>query len=353
MHEKYLSQHAKTLIPYVPGEQPQGGDLIKLNTNENPYPPSPKVEKAILKAIPNLRLYPPTDGGPLRSAIARREKLPEDWVFVGNGSDEVLALCFPTFFGVDRPLRFPEITYSFYPSYARLFEIPYTQTRVGTDLSIDIADLTAAGSVMLANPNAPTSLALGIDTLTDMAKKLHARGDMLIVDEAYVEFGAISCRQIIEEYDNVLVVRTLSKSHALAGMRCAYALGQPDLIAGLNRAKSSFNSYPLDHLAIAAGAQALEDEEYFAARRDEIVQTREIFIKDLRALGCDVPASKTNFVFPKLPRPYAAEVFAALREKGIIVRYFNAARIDERLRITIGTPMQMQKVTLALREILK
>lgn len=341
------------LTPYVPGEQPKRTDLVKLNTNENPYPPSPAVLDALRSELgetgASLRLYPDPQGTVLREAIADREALHPDQVFVGNGSDEVLAFVFRALLARPLPLRFPDISYSFYPSWCRLFGIAFDTVALRDGFVVDIDDYPAGGPIVLPNPNAPTGRALPRDGIARLAA---ANPDAaVVVDEAYVEFGAESAAPLIAAHDNLLVVRTLSKSHSLAGLRVGYAMGQASLIEALVRVKDSFNSYPLDRLALAGAAAAIRDEAWLRRTCDAVVASREKLSGDLAALGFDVLPSRANFVFVRHPRHDAAELTRALRERAIIVRHFTAARIDQWLRITVGTPAQCETLVAGLREI--
>ncbi len=348
----YRSARSRGLVPYVAGEQPKDRNIIKLNTNENAYPPSPRVKEAVERAAADLRLYPPTDGGLLREAIARRHGLPAECVFCGNGSDEVLALAYLAFFGEDRPLCSPRLTYSFYPVYAQVFGVPYAAVPMRDGLYVDVEALLAENrAVALANPNAPTTVGLPAVRVRAIAKTLRERGRLLMLDEAYADFAAEDCTHLVGEFDNLLIVRTMSKSYALAGLRVGYALGQPPLIRAMAAVKDSFNSYPLDRLAIAGGAAALEDDAYFRQTRDATVRTRERFTGELRSLGFVLPDSSSNFVFARHPEHAGADVFAALRARGILVRHFANPLISDYLRITIGTDAQMDAVTAALREV--
>ncbi len=347
----YLSPKANTIVPYTPGEQPRDRNYIKLNTNENAYPPSPRIEAALQGMAAQLRLYPDPECTALRTAIARRHGLAPENVFVGNGSDEVLAFAFEALVGPEGVLSV-DIGYTFYPVYAALFDLPYTTVPVRDDLSVPWRELIAGHTVALANPNAPTSLGLDCDALSQLAAGLRAQGKALILDEAYCDFGGESMADAVGEFDNLLIVRTLSKSHALAGLRVGYALGAPGLIDGLNRIKNSFNSYTVDALAQAAATAAVDDAGYFEHTRDMIVATRARFTAQLRDMGFDVPDSRANFVFPMHPRVPARTLFEGLRARGILVRYFDKPRISNRLRITIGTDAEMDAVVQALRELI-
>jgi histidinol-phosphate aminotransferase len=339
------------LSPYVPGEQPKQSNLVKLNTNENPYPPSPAVLEAIRAELGDdgarLRLYPDPQGSSLREAIARNEELDPAQVFVGNGSDEVLGFAFRALFAQREPLRFPDISYSFYPSYCRLFDIRFETVAVREDgLRIEVDDFPAPGPVILPNPNAPTGRAL---PRTDIARLLAARPDSpVIIDEAYVDFGTESSAPLIARHDNLLVVRTMSKSHALAGLRVGYALGHPALIEALTRVKDSFNSYPLDRLALAAASAAIGDTAWLDRTRAAVIASREQLSASLAALGFEVLPSQANFVFARHPGHDAAALAQGLRDRGIIVRHFSNPRIAQWLRITVGLPEQCRQLVEAL-----
>ncbi|MGI5884608.1 MAG: pyridoxal phosphate-dependent aminotransferase [Candidatus Spyradocola sp.] len=353
MVSPYLSRLARGIEPYVPGEQPATDRLIKLNTNENPYPPSPRVEEALRGRLARLRLYPEIDARTLRECIARREGLSPEEVFAGNGSDEVLSFCFPAFFDPEEPVRFPAVTYSFYRVYAKLFGIPYEEVPMLPGFAVDERELVAGkGGAILPNPNAPTSLELPLGAIERMARAQRDKGRVLVVDEAYVAFGdQPSAATLVHEYDNLLVTRTLSKDHALAGLRVGYALGQRGLIEGLLRIKDSFNSYPVDSLAIAAATAALEDEDYFRMRRDQVVETREFFRDGLLARGFEVLPSRSNFVFARPVFCSGRDLFAALRARGVLVRRWDAPTIEDYLRISIGTREEMEKVLGIIDEI--
>lgn len=373
---KYLSKLALSLDPYVPGEQPKDKKYVKLNTNENPYPPSQKVLDAIASASADLRLYPDPDATQIRDAVAKYyndalalagdDVIDADNVFVGNGSDEVLAFVFPTFFK-GKKIAFADITYSFYPVYCALFEIPYKLLPLTDDFAIDVAAYTGAGAdvaaageagvidsdiegILLCNPNAPTGRAL---SLAEVEAILKANSDKLVlVDEAYVDFGGETAVGLVNRYENLLVCQTLSKSRQLAGMRVGVAIACKDVIAGLNAVKNSFNSYTADRLGIAAATAAFEDVAYFDETRNKIMATRERTVAELEALGFDVIPSKSNFVFAKPLDMPAAELFKKLRDDGILVRYFSKPRIDDRLRISIGTDEEMDAMLASVKKIL-
>lgn len=353
---RYWSSIVAKLDPYVPGEQPRIDNLIKLNTNEMPYGPSPKVIQAIADANGDtLRLYPDPASTALRLAIAKRFALKQEQVFVGNGSDEVLAHVFLGLLKQARPLWFPEITYSFYPVYCGLFGISYRQVPLDDQFRVRPQDYApgasgAPGAIIIANPNAPTGLALDlaqVETLLDTNPDIP-----VVIDEAYVDFGAETATRLIDRHPNLLVVHTMSKSRSLAGLRVGFAMGQKDLIDGLDRVKNSFNSYPLDRLAQAGATAAVEDEDYFERTRQKVISTRAILTRDLEYLGFEVLPSQANFVFARHPKQEGAFLAQALRQQNILVRHFAKPGISDFLRITIGTDLQCKQLTDALRGIL-
>ena len=350
---RFWSQLVSTLDPYVPGEQPRIQNLVKLNTNEHPYGPSPRVIAAISRECDaTLRLYPDPTSLALRQAIARRESLDAEQVFVGNGSDEVLAHAFQALLKQDRPLLYPDITYSFYPVYCGLYQIAHRTIALDAALAIRPEDYLQgdAGGIIFPNPNAPTGRGLALDAVE---RVVAGNPDVVVViDEAYVDFGGQSATSLIDRYPNLLVVQTMSKSRSLAGLRVGFAMGHPDLIQGLDRVKNSFNSYPLDRLAQAGAVAAIEDEAYFQQTRCAVMQTRDVLIDGLGALGFEVLPSMANFVFASHPRRPAVEIAAALRERGIIVRHFRQPRIANYLRITVGTDQQCGQLVAACAEIL-
>ncbi|MGE5614858.1 MAG: histidinol-phosphate transaminase [Bacillota bacterium] len=349
---KYWSVLARSLKPYVPGEQPRDRRYIKLNTNENPYGPSPLVLDAIRAAVDDsLRLYPDPGCSELIEAAAERYGVKKDQVFAGNGSDEVLAFAFMAFFDPGKAIVFPNITYSFYPVYASLFRLDYVTAPLDDDFGIQTAQLVKSpGGVVIANPNAPTGKAL---PLPEIRRIIEGNPDtVVIIDEAYIDFGGESAVGLISEYPNLLVVRTLSKSHALAGMRIGFAFGDNELIRALESVKSSFNSYTLDRLAIAAGTAALKDDGYYRETIAKVVATRERFTRELRSRKFLITDSKANFVFASHPDVYAGDIFSELRKRGILVRYFKLPRIDNHLRISIGADEDMDAVIAALDDII-
>ncbi len=349
---RYWSKVVHALTPYVPGEQPKLPNLIKLNTNESPYGPGAKVLAALRGELgESLRLYPDPCSDRLRAAIARRHRLAADQVFVGNGSDEVLAHVFNALLKHDAPVFFPDITYSFYPVYCRLYDIAYEQLPLNAAFEIDVGDyLRPNGGIIFPNPNAPTGR---FTLLADIERLLKANAEsVVVVDEAYVDFGGESCVPLIARYPQLLVTHTLSKSHALAGLRVGYATGHPALIEALNRVKDSFNSYPLDRFAQAGAAAAMEDEDYFDAMCAKVIASKKVLVADMQGLGFEVLPSAANFIFARHPAWDGAALAAKLRERSIIVRHFrNPSRIAPYLRITIGTDEQCAGLVDALREI--
>ncbi|GAB5449699.1 MAG: histidinol-phosphate transaminase [Halioglobus sp.] len=349
---RYWSELVRNLTPYVPGEQPGSRPVIKLNTNENPYPPSPAVQRAVAGvSSETLRLYPDPQSSRLKDAIASRSGLSPEQVFVGNGSDEVLAFAFMALLKHKAPLYFPDITYSFYPVWADLCSIGYSEVPVKADLGIDVAAIPADnGGVILPNPNAPTGMLLPLEAIAGLLQR--CRDSVVVIDEAYIDFGGESALALIEDYDNLLVVQTLSKSRSLAGLRVGVAMGNALLIEALDRVKNSFNSYPLDTLAQHAALAAIEDEDYFSATCARIVASREQLSERLKVLGFEVLPSSANFVFARHARRDAAELFQRLREEDILVRHFARERIQEFLRISIGTDAECDALIDALERIL-
>lgn len=341
---KFWSQVVRELEPYVPGEQPQIDGLIKLNTNESPYPPSPKVIDVMTHDnVDRLRLYPDPNSKQLKNTIAHYYGVNAEQVFVGNGSDEVLALLFMAFFQQNKPLQFPDISYSFYPVYCKLFGIEFSTIPLREDYTINFADYSPAnGGIIFPNPNAPTAIGKPLADIEALLEK--NTESVVVVDEAYVDFGADTAIALVNKYPNLLVVQTLSKSRSLAGMRVGFAVGNQDLIDALDRVKNSFNSYPIDRIAEMATITAFEDDAYFKACRDKIIATREWTIRELKQLGFKVLPSQANFVFAEPVGKNAAETAQYLREHKILVRYFNKPRINQFLRITIGTDADMQKM---------
>ena len=349
---RFWSPEVRELEPYVPGEQPKIQNLLKLNTNENPYPPSPKVVEAVQKVLVNsadaLRLYPDPDASELKQAIAKQQNVAVGNVFVGNGSDEVLAHIFKAFFVQEQPLLYPDISYSFYPVYSQFFGVKTKILPLNDDFEIVVDDYKQAnGGIIIANPNAPTSIALGLSAIEEI---LQANpNSVVVIDEAYVDFGAESAVKLVEKYDNLVVCQTTSKSRSLAGLRVGFAIAQPHLIAALEAVKNSFNSYPMDRFAIAAAVASFQDQAYFEAQCQKVIASREKLVTDLTSLGFKILPSHANFIFASHPQQDAGELAAALRERGIIVRYFNKPRINQYLRITIGTDDQNQRLVDTLK----
>lgn len=349
---RFWSPRVKELTPYVPGEQPKIANLIKLNTNENPYGPSPKALEAIRQATnDDLRLYPDPQGIELRKALAKYTGLSTEQVFVGNSSDEVLALAFQAFFQQDQPLLFPDISYSFYPVYAQMYGVTTEVIPLNVNFEIDLADYQRPnGGIIFPNPNAPTGIAVTLDQLRNLLEQ--NTESVVLVDEAYVDFGAESAISLVNSYPNLLVTQTMSKSWALAGLRVGFALGQAELIDGLTRVKDSFNSYPLDRLALAGAQAAIEDQDYFQATCQKIIQARATVTTKLEKLGFAVLPSQANFVFASHSKYQAADLALKLRENALLVRYFNQPRIDNFLRITVGTPEQNARLIAVLQQLI-
>ena len=353
---RFWSKTVKELTPYVPGEQPKLSQLIKLNTNESPYGPSPKALAAIAAANTEaLRLYPDPNSDALKQSIAKLHGLTANQVFVGNGSDEVLAHVFLGLLKHEHPILFPDITYSFYPVYCKLYGISFDNIPLSDDFSISVADYLKKnngrnGGIIFPNPNAPTGRAL---PLKDIETLLESNQDsVVVIDEAYVDYGTDSAIALVHQYPNLLVTRTLSKSYALAGLRVGYAVGHSDLIEALERVKNSFNSYPIDKLAMAGAIAAIEDQDYLKKISQAVIKTRENLIQSLNTLGFETIPSSANFIFTKHPKHDAVVIAAKLREKHIIVRHFKLPRIDQYLRITIGTDEQCDELVKAIKEIL-
>lgn len=343
----------RRVVPYVPGEQPKQTGIIKLNTNECPYPPAPGVRRALDELdCGSMRLYPDPESGELVKALAEYYGLSERQVFVGVGSDDVLAMAFLTFFNTGKPILFPDITYSFYDVWADLFRIPYERLPLDEDFRIRTGDYAdrECGGIVIANPNAPTGILL---SLSEVERIVSANRDVVvIVDEAYIDFGGESALPLLEKYENLLVVQTCSKSRAMAGMRIGFAFGREKLIGYLSDCRFSFNSYPMNRPALAAGTAAIKEDAYFREICDKIIETRERVKGELKELGFSFADSRTNFVFAVHERVPAREIFEMLKEKGIYVRYFAKPRIDNHLRITIGTDEEMDRLIAVLREYL-
>lgn len=346
---QFWSPVVHTLTPYVPGEQPKLTKLVKLNTNENPYPPSPKAIAAMQAQVSaDLRLYPDPNSDQLKQAIAKYYQLEANQVFVGNGSDEVLAHAFNAFFQQGKPLLFPDISYSFYPVYCGLYGIEPKPVPLNVRFEIDLNDYAQDnGGIIFPNPNAPTGCLLPLVAIEKLLQQnTHT---LVLVDEAYIDFGGQSAAALVNTYPNLLVVQTLSKSRSLAGLRVGLALGHADLIAGLERVKNSFNSYPLDRMAIAGAAAAFEDVEYFNDTCAKVINSREATVAGLTQLGFEVLPSAANFIFARHPKHSALELATKLRTEGIIVRHFKQVRIEQFLRISIGTDAQNAALLEALQ----
>ncbi|EPE9871536.1 histidinol-phosphate transaminase [Acinetobacter baumannii] len=350
---RFWSPEVRELEPYVPGEQPKIQNLLKLNTNENPYPPSPKVVEAVQAVLHEqadvLRLYPDPDATALKQAIAKQQNIEVSQVFVGNGSDEVLAHIFKAFFLQDEPILYPDITYSFYPVYSQFFGTKTKEIPLNENFEIDVRGYTQPnGGVIITNPNAPTSIAL---SLAEIEQVLQANPDrVVVIDEAYVDFGAESAVSLINRYENLVVCQTTSKSRSLAGLRVGFAIAQSHLIAALEAVKNSFNSYPIDRFAIAAAVASFEDQAYFEEQCQKVITSREKLVRDLTELGFNVLPSKANFIFATHSQHDAGQLAQKLREQGIIVRYFNKPRINQFLRITVGTDEQNARLVQTLKQ---
>ena len=348
---KFWSPFVKALVPYVPGEQPKLTNLVKLNTNENPYGPSPKALAAMQAELnDNLRLYPDPNGERLKRAVADYYHVRPEQVFVGNGSDEVLAHVFHGLFQHGKPLLFPDVTYSFYPVYCGLYGIDYETIALDDRFQIEVADYVRPnGGIIFPNPNAPTGCLLALEAIEQLLQENPE--SVVVVDEAYIDFGGESAIALVDRYPNLLVTQTLSKSRSLAGLRVGLAVGHPDLIEALERIKNSFNSYPLDRIAIAGAAAAFEDRAYFEQTCQQVIASREAVTVAMQALGFEVLPSAANFIFARHPQRDAAALAAGLREHGVIVRHFKLGRIEQFLRISIGAPEQNQALLDALKRI--
>lgn len=346
---RFWSPFVKDLVPYVPGEQPKLARLVKLNTNENPYGPSPKALEAMRGELnDNLRLYPDPNSDRLKQAVAEYYGVTPTQVFVGNGSDEVLAHIFHGLFQHARgPLLFPDVSYSFYPVYCGLYGIPFEQVALDEQFQIRVADYSKPNAgIIFPNPNAPTGCLLPLQAIEQLLQA--NRDSVVVVDEAYIDFGGETAISLVDRYDNLLVTQTLSKSRSLAGLRVGLAVGHPDLIEALERIKNSFNSYPLDRMAIVGAAAAFEDKAYFQATCRKVIDSREALVEQLVGKGFEVLPSAANFIFARHPQQDAAQLSARLREQGVIVRHFKQERIAQFLRITIGTPEMNQALLDAL-----
>ena len=352
MNDRYWTPLVHRLTPYTPGEQPPISQLVKLNTNENPYGPSPQVLVAIQAELADtLRLYPDPEAHRLKQAIAEYYGLSPDQVFAGNGSDEVLAFAFQALFQPSAPLLFPDITYSFYPVYCGLYGIPFETIPLAEDFTLRLPDYVRPnGGIVFANPNAPTGCLLSLSQLQWLLDR--NRDSVVVIDEAYIDFGGVSAIPLVADYPNLLVVQTLSKARALAGLRVGFAAGHAGLIEALGRVKNSFNSYPLDRLAMTGAVAAFEDHAYFEQTRQRIMASRNELTAALEHLGFVVLPSAANFVFARHPSQDAAGLAAALRQRRVLVRHFRQPRIDQFLRITVGNPAQNAALLAALADIL-
>jgi histidinol-phosphate aminotransferase len=350
---KNWQNNIRRVVPYVPGEQPKASGIIKLNTNENPYPPSPKVADAVKGLdIDSLRLYPDPCVTDLVNEIADYYGIGHDQVFVGVGSDDVISMAFLTFFNSDKPVLFPDVSYSFYSVWGDVYRIPYEQVPLDDEFRIVSSDYYREnGGIIFPNPNAPTALYKELDGVEDIVA--HNPDVVVVVDEAYIDFGGESALELTKKYDNLLVVQTFSKSRSMAGMRIGYAMGNPELIKAMNDVKFSINSYTMNRTSIAYGIEAIRDRAYFEQCVGNIVATRERAKERLSQLGFGFPDSKANFIFARHESVEGKEIFQRLKEKKIYVRYFDKPRIDQYLRITIGTDEQMERLYEALSEILK
>lgn len=350
---KAWEANIRRVTPYTPGEQPNQPDMIKLNTNENPYPPAPGVRRAMEQFdMDTLRLYPDPKASVLVDALAGYYQVKPEQVFVGVGSDDVLAMAFMTFFNSEKPILFPDITYSFYPVWAEEFRIPYETAALDKDFRILKEDYYREnGGVVFPNPNAPTGHALGLFEVEDIIR--HNQDVVVIVDEAYVDFGAESAIKLVDKYDNLLVVQTFSKSRSMAGMRIGFAIGNPVLIRYLNDVKYSFNSYTMNQTSLRYGVEAVKDEAYFREITGRIVKTRERAKEVLGSMGFTFPDSRANFLFISHPEYAAEDIFMALRQENIYVRYFPLPRIENYLRVTIGTDEEMEALYAFLRRYMK
>lgn len=338
---KLWADKLRQVDPYVPGEQSKNKNIIKLNANENPYPPSPKVVEALKNFdADGLAKYPNSSAAPLVEALAKYYGVETNQIFTGNGSDDVIALSFMSFFNSEKPILFPDITYSFYPVWCRLFNIPYETPAIDENFKINPQDYYKEnGGVILPNPNAPTGISEGKEFIKDILD--HNRDCIVIIDEAYVDFGGYSCVELLNEYDNLLIVQTFSKSRSLAGMRIGVAIGSAEIIGVLNAIKNCYNSYTMDSVAIACGKAAVEDDEYFRETLKKVISTRDRSTEEFKKLGFTVYPSHSNFIFVTKDDVNAKDLFEALKKDNIFIRYFNLPRINNHLRITIGTDEQM------------
>ncbi len=351
MDKQKWEEGVRKVVPYTPGEQPQAADVIKLNTNENPYPPAPGV-RAVLDGFDEsrMRLYPTPDARVLTEAIAERYRVKAEQVFVGVGSDDVISMAFLTFFNSGKPIFFPDITYSFYDVWAEVYRIPYETKPLRSDLTIDPEDYKAEnGGIIFPNPNAPTGILESVEMIEEIVKA--NLGSVVMIDEAYIDFGGESCLRLVEKYDNLLVIQTFSKSRSMAGMRIGFAIGSEKLIKYMNDVKFSINSYTMNTVTQLCGAEAVKDEEYFRESVSRIISTRERSKHRLKELGFSFTDSKSNFIFARPEKMSAKEIFTELRKRNIYVRYWDKPVICDYLRITVGTDEEMDKLFAALEEI--
>ena len=344
--------NVRKVVPYIPGEQPKETDIIKLNTNENPYPPSPRAARVLCEyESGRMRLYPDPDATVLVDALAERYGLKPSQIFVGVGSDDVISVAFMTFFNSDKPVLFPNITYSFYDVWADVYRIPYKTIPLTEDFRINPKDYkTENGGIIFPNPNAPTGVLESLETVEEIVRANPS--SVVIVDEAYIDFGGESALKLIDKYENLLVVQTFSKSRSMAGMRIGFAMGSEKLIKFMNDVKFSINSYTMNPITQLCGAEAVKDNEYFDKTVAKVIATRERAKKELSALGFTFPDSKSNFIFASHKSKPAKEIFEALKERKIFVRYWNKPLINNHLRISIGTDEEMDRLFEALKEIL-
>ena len=345
-------ENVRRVVPYTPGEQPEDKNIIKLNTNENPYPPAPAVREILDNFdVSQMRLYPNPDSEILVKALAERYNLKPEQIFVGVGSDDVISMAFMTFFNSDKPILFPDVTYSFYDVWADVYRIPYKTCPLREDFTINPEDYKQEnGGIIFPNPNAPTGVLESVDMIEDIIKS--NPDSVVMIDEAYIDFGGKSCLPLIEKYDNLLVIQTFSKSRSMAGMRIGFAMGSEKLIKYMNDVKFSVNSYTMNSITQICGAEAVRDEKYFRENTDKIIVTREYSKKKLRELGFEFPDSKSNFIFAGHKTVNAGYIFEELRKRKIFVRYWNKPRIDNYMRITVGTVEEMDSLFKALEEIL-
>ena len=339
--EKLFEKNIRQIDPYVPGEQSKEKNIVKINANENPYPPSPKAIEAIKNfSADKLRFYPDANAAPLKKAIADYYDVEAESIFVGNGSDDVIALCFQTFFCGEKPIAFPDITYSFYPVWCRLFKIPYKTYKLDENFRIIPEDYKEEnGGVILPNPNAPTSIGEGLDFVRKLLD--YNKDSIVIIDEAYVDFGGISCTELTKEYKNLVVTGTFSKSRSLASLRIGFAVADKELISYLEAVKNSYNSYTVDSLSIAAGIASIEDDEYFKETINRVIKTRTRVTNELENLGFEVLPSSSNFIMATHKNYEMKALFEYLKTKKVFIRYFSLPRIDRYVRITIGTDDEM------------